>query len=104
MTSEPTDWMKRILAPVIVAVVVGMATSYLSTAVAIARIDEKSSAQVLLMDKQAAAQAVRVSDHAARIKALEDGKANVIVLEVEMRGIRTQLARIEDKLDKMGEK
>lgn len=89
------DWVKRILAPVIVAVVVGMTTSYLSTAVAMARMDERFSSQ-------ASAQAGHVADHSMRIKALEDAKTNVIVLEVEMRGIRTQLGRMESKIDKMG--
>lgn len=89
--TETTDWMKRILAPVIVAVVVGMSTSYLSTAVAMARMDEKTREQSSQMEK-----------HDARIKALEDARINVAVLDTEMKGMRNQLNRIEGKLDKMG--
>lgn len=85
------DWLKRIIAPVIVAVVVGMSTSYLSTAVAMARMDEKTREQSSQMEK-----------HDARIKALEDARINVAVLDAEMKGMRTQLNRIEGKLDKMG--
>ena len=75
------DWARSIIAPVVVAVVVGMATSYLSTRVAL----EQVSSQV--------------SRHEADIAELRKSAEIVARLDERMKAMAAQLDRIERAVD-----
>lgn len=71
------DWARSIIAPVVVAIVVGMATSYFSTRLALEQV------------------AVQVARHEADIAELRKSAETVARMDERIKALGTQLDRIE---------
>jgi hypothetical protein len=75
------DWVRSIVAPVVVAVVVGMGTSYLSTQAALAHVVSQ------------------VQRHESEIAELRKANEAVVRLDERMTSMKHQLDRIERALE-----
>lgn len=75
------DWMRGIISPIIVAVFVGLGTSYLAHQIAFAKFEEK------------------LNQHEREIQALKADTKGVAVLQERMVHLSNQLDRLERKLD-----
>jgi hypothetical protein len=75
------DWVRGIVSPIIVAVFVGLGTSYLAHSVAFARFEEK------------------LAQHEREIQILKADTKGVLVLQERMVHLSNQLDRLEKKID-----
>jgi cell division protein FtsL len=74
------DWLRSIFAPIVVAVLVGMATSYLSTQAALAQV------------------VGQVQRHETEIAELRKSNEAVARMDERIKAVQKQLERIEDAL------
>lgn len=81
MTGESQQWIRSIVSPIVVAVVVGLGTSYFAHTIAFAKFEE------------------RLSQHEREIRELRAETKGVAVLQERMVHLSNQLDRLERKLD-----
>jgi uncharacterized coiled-coil protein SlyX len=80
------DWMRGIISPIIVAVLVGLGTSYFTHQVAFVKLEE------------------RLAQHEKEIQTLKADTKGVLVLQERMVHLSNQLDRLERKLDQSNSK
>ena len=81
MDNDVQQWIRSIVSPIIVAVVVGLGTSYLAHQIAFAKFEE------------------RLSQHEREIRELRAETKGVAILHERVLHLSNQLERIERKLD-----
>lgn len=79
--TDAHQWIRGILSPILVAVIVGLGTSYLAHQVAFAKFEE------------------RLNHHEREIQQLKSDTKGVAVLQERMVHLSNQLDRLERKLD-----
>ena len=81
MDNDVQQWIRSIVSPIIVAVVVGLGTSYLAHQIAFAKFEE------------------RLSQHEREIRELRAETKGVAILHERVLHLSNQLDRLERKLD-----
>ena len=94
VASKMAQWGRSILAPVIVAVVVGMATAYLTAQESLAVHEERLATHAVYLER-----------HHDDISDLDDSEADLsralVRIEAEVAATRAQLDRIESQIEGM---
>lgn len=80
-TADTQQWIRSIISPIVVAVVVGLGTSYLAHQIAFAKFEE------------------RLATHEREIRDLKAETKGVAILQERMVHLSNQLDRLERKLD-----